>query len=152
MQAESIHTALSTRVSLTLLVLLIPFLVRAEQPDALDTTISYLISYVSGSGLTFVRNSNTYTAAEAAEHMSKKYRHFKHDISTAEGFIELCATKSLLSGKPYLVITEQGEQVRTSEWLLAALSEYRTRNRDTSTHWRPNLNHSQRLEAHDRSG
>jgi hypothetical protein len=64
--------------------------------------------------------------------MGNKYRHFKEDIKTAEDFIERCASRSLLSGKSYLVINEQGEQVRTSEWLEAALAEYRARNTGTS--------------------
>ena len=60
--------------------------------------------------------------------MHKKYRHFRQDIETAEDFIERCASRSLLSGKPYLVINEQGEQIRTSEWLKAELLSYRSRN------------------------
>ncbi len=132
MRPKSRPVALTTKAKLAVLMLLIPLLARAEETATLDTTVSYLISYVAGSGLTFVRNARTYTAAEAAEHMNNKYRHFKEDIRTAEDFVALCATKSLLSGKPYLVITEQGEKVRTSEWLLAALSDYRGRNTGTA--------------------
>ena len=38
-------------------------------------------------------------ACEAAEHINKKYRHFRDDIDTPEKFIELCATGSLMTGK-----------------------------------------------------
>lgn len=119
--------ALPAAIYLVVFLLLLPCLLRAEQIDTIDKTVLYLISHVSESGLTFIRNSDRYTSDEAAEHMNNKYRHFREDIKTAEEFIELCASRSLLSGKPYIVINEQGEQVRTSEWLQAALGDYRTR-------------------------
>jgi hypothetical protein len=94
---------------------------RAEQ------TIQHLLGYVSGSDLTFVRNASEYTPTEAAEHMLKKYRHFRDDIETPGDFIELCATKSLISGKPYLVIDRQGNVLRTSDWLRAELATWQVR-------------------------
>ena len=98
-----------------------------ESTEALEQTIHYLIDYVERSELTFVRNGKDYTSAEAAEHMGKKYRHFKKKIHTAEHFIELAATKSLMSGKPYLVVTAHGERVRSADWLQQVLAEYRAR-------------------------
>ena len=108
-------------------ILLLPTLLRGEQIDTVDNTVRHLIRHVSESGLVFIRNANKHTAVEAAEHMNKKYRHFKRDIESAEDFIELCANRSLISGQPYLVINEQGEQMRTSEWLRAELVDYRSR-------------------------
>ena len=124
--------ALPTAMTLAALFLLTPCLLMGEQIDTVDKTVLHLISHVSESGLTFIRNADRYTSVEAAEHMGNKYRHFREDIKTAEDFIERCASRSLLSGKSYLVINEQGEQVRTSEWLEAALAEYRARNTGTS--------------------
>lgn len=98
-----------------------------EPNDRVDQTIQHLISHVSGSGLTFIRNAREYTPAEAAEHMNKKYRHFRDDIETPEDFIELCASKSLLSGKPYLVVAGKGEQLRTSDWMRTELAAYQER-------------------------
>lgn len=92
-----------------------------------DKAVQHLMNYVSESGLTFIRNSSSYTSTEAAEHMNNKYQHFKADIKTAEDFIELCATKSIMSGKPYLIIDKQGNEIRTSEWLKAELAAYRGR-------------------------
>jgi len=100
------------------------------QPSGrVEQTIRHLIAYVSGSDLRFVRNATTYTPVEAAAHMEKKYRHFRDDIVTAEDFIELCATKSLLSGEPYLVVDSQGNESRTSDWLKAELAVWQTHNR-----------------------
>ena len=95
--------------------------------DKLETTIQYLLNHVVESQLTFIRNSSRYTSVEAAEHMNKKYQHFKDEIQTADDFIRLCATKSLMSGRPYLVIDEHGQEIHTSDWLRAALADYRGR-------------------------
>jgi len=132
MKPEFRCMALPSAVTLVVLFLLTPCLLRGEQINAVDKTVQHLVSHVSGSGLTFIRNTDKYTSVEAAEHMNNKYRHFREDIKTAEDFIERCASKSLLSGKPYLVINERGKQVRTSEWLLAELADYRARNTGTS--------------------
>jgi hypothetical protein len=131
MKPEFRYMALPAAVTLVISLLLAPGLLRGEQIDTVDKTVLHLISQVSESGLTFIRNTARYSSVEAAEHMNKKYRHFRADIKTAEDFIERCASRSLLSGKPYLVINEQDEQVRTSEWLEAELAEYRTRNTGT---------------------
>ncbi len=104
--------------------ILAPASSHSEQENSVDTTVQYLLDYVATSGLTFIRNSDQYTAREASRHMQKKYAHFEDKIDSPEKFIELCATKSLLSGKPYMVVNKQGEAVRTSEWLSAALDNY----------------------------
>lgn len=132
MKPEFRYKALPAAVALTVLFLLFPCLLRGEPINTVDKTVLHLIDHVSESGLTFIRNDDRYTSVEAAEHMDNKYRHFREDIKTAEDFIAQCASRSLLSGKPYLVINEQGEQVRTSEWLEAELADYRVRNTDTS--------------------
>jgi len=131
MKPEFRYMAMPAAVTLVISLLLVPGLLRGEQIDTVDKTVLHLISHVSESGLTFIRNTGRYTSVEAAEHMNKKYRHFRADIKTAEDFIERCASRSLLSGKPYLVINQQGEQVMTSEWLEAELAEYRARNTGT---------------------
>ena len=111
-----------------LLAVVSPWSLAASQPADLDTTVQHLITYVKESDVTFERNSGRYTASEAAEHINNKYRHFKDDIDTPEKFIELCATGSLVTGKPYFIITRQGEQLPSSEWLNTELSVYRLRN------------------------
>ena len=91
----------------------------------LETTVEHLIGQVAASGLTFVRNDKPHSSDEAARHMRKKYEHFQDEIDTPEAFIELCATRSLLSGKPYLVVDDQGKEMRTADWLMQALRQYR---------------------------
>jgi hypothetical protein len=111
-----------------LLVVVSPWSMAARQAEDLDTTVQYLITYVKESDVTFERNSSRYTGREAAEHINKKYRHFKDDIDTPEKFIELCATGSLMTGKPYFIVTGQGEELPSAEWLNTELSVYRLRN------------------------
>lgn len=100
----------------------------ASQPEDLDATVQHLITFVKDSTVTFERNSSRYSGEQAAEHISKKYQHFKNEIDTPEKFIELCATGSMITGKPYSIITRQGEQLPSSEWLSAELSVYRISN------------------------
>jgi len=111
-------------IALAVFSLLLPPAADAGREASLDRTIQHLITYVARSDLTFVRNSGKYDGKQASEHMQKKYAHFRDRIKTPEDFIELCASRSLLSGKPYLVITEQGE-ISTHDWLTAELETYR---------------------------
>ena len=112
-------------VAVTVFLFLSPSSSIGGQTDPADKTVQHLLEYVARSDLTFIRNSGHYTAREASEHMEKKYEHFRDEIKSPEQFIELCATRSILSGKPYLVINKQGETTKTSEWLNAELNEYR---------------------------
>ena len=109
-------------------ILLVPGAMAARQTEDLDSTVRHLITYVKESDVTFERNASRYTGAEAAQHINKKYQHFKDDIDTPEKFIELCATGSLVTGKPYFIVTEQGEQLPSSKWLNTELAVYRLRN------------------------
>jgi hypothetical protein len=88
-------------------------------------TIDFLIASVAQSDLTFVRNGKRYAGPEAAEHMRKKYDYFDDDIVSAEDFIRLAATRSLLSGKPYFVILADGTRAKTADWLGSRLNDYR---------------------------
>lgn len=95
------------------------------RPNQTEKAIQHLLDYVTRSEQIFIRNSKRYSAQDASEHMQKKYEHFRDEIDTPEQFIELCATRSLLSGKPYLVVNQQGKTIKTSEWLATELEAYR---------------------------
>lgn len=100
---------------------------RAEPASGANQAIRHLIEFVSNSNLTFIRNGSRYTSAEASAHIEKKYRHFMNDIATPEDFIDLCVSRSLLTGKPYMVVDTSGSRWRTSDWLRAELAAYRGR-------------------------
>lgn len=115
---------------LTLLVLLLtaPVSAAAQQSEDLDTTIQHLITYVRESDVTFERNISRHDSVEAAAHIEKKYQHFRDDIDTPEQFIERCATASLVTGKQYLIIDSQGDEIPAGEWLNTELARYRLQN------------------------
>ena len=93
--------------------------------DSLEQTINYLLGYIDKSDATFIRNGRMHTPQEAVNHIKAKYEHFKNEIKTPEDFIRLAASKSLLTGKPYLVRAPNGKEMRLDVWLTDALKEYR---------------------------
>ncbi|MBF0526987.1 MAG: DUF5329 family protein [Deltaproteobacteria bacterium] len=88
-----------------------------------EKVIASLIGQVAKSNLTFIRNGTEYSSQEAADHIKNKYEYFKSRIKSLEDFIQLCASKSLMSGKPYLVSTAQG-WIPLEKWLGEVLSAY----------------------------
>ena len=96
----------------------------AAQPES-AAAIEYLLGSVAASDLQFMRNGKAHAGAEAAEHMRRKYKHFEDRIQSADDFIDLAATKSMLSGKKYTVRTAVGEMA-TADWLHAVLADYRS--------------------------
>ena len=103
------------------------FVVHGGQPGSqwenAATVFTYLIDQVAKSHLTFIRNGTEYSSQEAADHIWNKYEHFKSRIKSPEDFIHVCASKSLLSGKPYLVSTARGK-IPVEQWLGEILMEY----------------------------
>ncbi len=93
------------------------------QTENTPQIIDYLIDTVAQSNLTFVRNGEKHSCDAAAEHIKKKYEYFRAKIKSPEDFICLCASKSLLSGKPYMVITDEGA-IPMSTWLEKKLAEH----------------------------
>lgn len=90
--------------------------------------IRHLLDYVEQSEYQFFRNGIWYHDAKAArKHLERKYDYFnkKGRIESAEDFIKWCATKSEMSGKPYLVKRGNGEDIALSQWLLQELARYR---------------------------
>jgi hypothetical protein len=97
----------------------------AKNSENLAATINYLLSFVEKSECTFFRNNKAHTAKKAVRHMRNKYAHFRDDIETPEDFIRLSASKSLISGRPYMVKTKAGQMMKSETWLLEALEAYR---------------------------
>ena len=98
---------------------------KAADSDELSAAIDYLLTFVAETDCTFIRNGKPHTAKEAVVHMQRKYEHFRDEIKTPEDFIRLSASKSLISGKPYMVKTKTGQVLKSETWLLEALETYR---------------------------
>ncbi|MDX1708706.1 MAG: DUF5329 domain-containing protein [Desulfobacterales bacterium] len=91
----------------------------------LRAEIDHLLKTIENSNCAFIRNGKTHSADEAIEHLLKKYDHFKNKIQTAEDFIDYCATKSLLSNRPYQISCPDQEVVESRLWFLDALKRFR---------------------------
>ena len=100
---------------------------------AVEKTIDHLLEVVEESHCTFIRNDKAHDSKDAAQHIKKKYGYFKNKIDTPEEFIELCASKSLMSGKPYMVRCEGEKKMPTADWLRAALDDYRNNNQQANS-------------------
>ncbi len=103
---------------------------KAKAAETLEQTINYLLDYVAKSDATFIRNGQTYTPQEAANHIKAKYEHFRSEIKTPEDFIRLSASKSLLTGQPYLVQTKDGKELHLDDWLIVSLKTHRAAKHD----------------------
>jgi hypothetical protein len=102
---------------------------QSSAAESLDDSIKFLLDYVAKSDATFIRNGQKHSPQEAANHIKAKYEHFKSEIKTPEDFIRLSASKSLLTGQPYLVRTSDGKETRLDEWLTQALKQHRAEHR-----------------------
>ena len=85
----------------------------------------------------FIRNGQAYGGAQASEHLRSKYKYLKDQIKTPEDFIRLAATQSAVTGKPYLIKTKDGREIRCDAWLTAMLAEYRRRVPEAGLRGRP---------------
>ena len=96
------------------------------QPKA---EIDGLISFVQTSDVRFIRNGQEYSAAEGADHLRLKLNRAGDRVKTTEDFIVGIATKSYLSGKPFMVKFSDGHTQPTGDWLKARLVEMRKNKR-----------------------
>lgn len=87
--------------------------------------IEFLISAVETlKGAKFIRNGTEYNGKEAAEHLRMKLQKAGGRVRTADDFIRLCAAKSFLSGKPYMIRSSDGKTIKSEEFFREKLKEY----------------------------
>ena len=72
---------------------------------------------------TFVRNGKEHSAPDAAKHMRDKWHAARKHIKTAEDFIEKAASRSSVSGKPYLIRFKDGREVESGTFLREELKK-----------------------------
>lgn len=115
---------------LALAALFVISVLGADKAADAPAAVEHLLATVAKSDAKFVRNGDEHSGKDASAHMRKKYNHFKKKIKTPEDFIELCATKSELSEKPYQIKTPDGKLVASKDWMLARLEEWRAARKD----------------------
>ena len=87
--------------------------------------IAHLLTYVKTTQCQYVRNGDMHNGQSAAKHIKSKYDYFKSDITSAEDFIRLSATKSTMSGNLYYIKCVGSPKIKSSKWLLEELNRYR---------------------------
>ena len=86
--------------------------------------IEFLISSVENlKGAKFIRNGSEYDGKKAAEHLRMKLQNALV-VQTADDFIRLCASKSSISGKPYMIRLSDGKTIKSEEYFREKLKEY----------------------------
>ena len=100
----------------------------AEPTPVATREIEHLLSTLEGSTCQFFRNGKWYSGKQARGHLQQKYDYLlkKGMISTAESFVDLGASTSSASGKPYQVRCAGDAEARLSAvWFTGELEKYR---------------------------
>ena len=122
-----VYPAPMIRVTITtLLLVILPAL--ADVPPAQQAEVEHLFATLETSDCVMIRNGKAHDGKEAAEHVQRKYDHYRDKIDSTEDFIAYSATKSLISGRAYQVQCPGEDPQPSADWLLAELEAYRSSN------------------------
>ncbi|MFO7606244.1 MAG: DUF5329 family protein [Desulfurivibrionaceae bacterium] len=96
----------------------------ASEPGPLEAEkISCLISSIETlEGAIFIRNGSEHSPREAGEHLRMKLGNAGSRVRTAEDFIRLCASRSFLTRKPYLIKYDNDTVIETATFLREKLT------------------------------
>jgi hypothetical protein len=100
----------------------------SELEPAAKSEIQHLLIYIGQSGCEFYRNGTWYQDTKAVrEHVELKYAYFmkKGQIRSTADFIKWSASKSEISGKPYMVKCGNKSPMLLAQWLSDELDRYR---------------------------
>ena len=78
--------------------------------------IEILLVKIESSDIVFIRNGSEYSPKEAADHLRSKLNETNGQIKTLDAFIKNIASKSSMSGKPYLVKLKNGNILTAEKW------------------------------------
>ena len=71
----------------------------------------------------FIRNGTEYNTKEATEHLRMKWKNGGNRIKTVDDFIELCASRSYITGQPYKIRFPNGRMEAAAVVLRKLLKE-----------------------------
>ena len=87
--------------------------------------IYFLISSVENlKEAKFIRNGSEHDGKEAANHLRMKLQKAGGKVQTADHFISLCASKSFITGKPYMIRFSDGKTTKSEEYFREKLKNY----------------------------
>jgi hypothetical protein len=101
----------------------------ADVPPAQQAEVQHLLNYLGSSHCGMIRNGKAHDAAEAVQHVRRKYDHYRDRIDSTEDFIAYAATKSLVSGRAYQVQCPGEAAVTSADFLSGELARYRADSR-----------------------
>ena len=99
--------------------LLVASAASAQAPSsATKNEVGQLFAALRQSNCEFLRNGSWHNAQKASDHLQRKYDYLlkKGLVTSTESFIELAATKSSMSGKPYQVRCGKAPPVSSQSW------------------------------------
>jgi hypothetical protein len=107
-------------------VILVLFTAAVGAQDTIEKKkIAMLISAVENlKGAVFIRNGSEYDGKKAAEHLRLKLGNAGSHVQTADDFIKLCASKSYITGQPYMIKFPDGKTITSEKYLRDKLKEY----------------------------
>lgn len=115
------------RILLLIFVLLSSISYAADSKNMMEKEITHLLDHLNNSDCVFNRNGKWYGADEAVKHIYKKYNYLikRGHVNSTEQFIERAASKSSMSGKPYMVKCGSSEPIKSSVWFKRELMNFR---------------------------
>ena len=116
------------KIAFLTLLLLITSVASAQSPSPATTQeVGQLFAALKQSNCEFSRNGSWYNAQKASEHLQRKYDYLlkKGLVTSTEAFIELAATKSSMSGKPYQVRCGKEPAQSSQSWFTSKLKALR---------------------------
>jgi hypothetical protein len=111
-------------VTLFVILALLSGAVKAQDNIEKKKIESLLFSVENMKGAIFIRNGTEHDAKEAAEHLRMKLQQAGRKVQTADDFIKLCASKSIISGQPYLIRFSNGKTIKSEEYFREKLREF----------------------------
>jgi hypothetical protein len=88
--------------------------------------IDKLIAYIEATEAKFIRNGTEYSGVDAAKHLRMKREKAGKKITTAKQFIDFLASKSSMSGEPYLMKFKNGTSLPVRDILYYQLKKLET--------------------------
>ena len=101
---------------------------RAEPvPAPVQAEVRTLLERLAASDCRFKRNGSWHGAAEARDHLQRKYAYLaeRDAIGSTEQFIDRAASRSSVSGRPYWVQCAGNDPVQSGRWLTTLLRTLR---------------------------
>lgn len=119
---------------IALLLVATPLWAETATPSA-HVEINSLLERLENSSCQFNRNDTWYTASEAKAHLLDKLEHVEKRVAlkSTEQFIDLAASKSSMSGKPYQVRCGNDAPVESKIWLTEELKSMRSGSNDNAS-------------------